>query len=194
MLTAAPGATTPSPFDERAVLCDNPRAVIHLRSLVALPLLAVLAAAGCEKTNDVPRMQDDAQAVAKTYQDEIDDLARRAQATGRRIGALPPEALSNSAVQHTFQEAAGILTRTRNDLRQIPVRIRAGTDPEELQKLIADLHEKIGDSVREATSDVSAIESWVAVVEQQRKAGTLPAPAPAPAATEDSAGSTAPAH
>ena len=43
MLTAAPGATTPSPFDERAVLCDNRRAVIHLRSLVALPLLAVLA-------------------------------------------------------------------------------------------------------------------------------------------------------
>jgi len=185
-----------SPFDERAVLCDNRRAVIHLRSLVALPLLAVLAAAGCEKTNDVPRMQDDAQAIAKTYQEAVDDLARRAQATGRRIGALPPEALSNSGVQRTFQETASILTRTRNDLRQIPVRVRAGTTPDEIQKLVADLHEKVGDSVREATSGVSAIESWVAIAERQRTSGTVPAPAPAPApaAPEDSAGSTAPAR
>jgi hypothetical protein len=136
-------------------------------------------------------MQDEAQAVAKTYQDEVDDLARRAQATGRRLGALPPDALNNQAVQRTFQEAAGTLARTRNDLKQIPVRARAGTNPEEIQKLIADLHEKIGDSVREASSEVAAVESWVAIAEQQRKSGTAPAAAPA-AATEEPAGAAPP--
>jgi hypothetical protein len=156
-----------------------------------------LAIVGCEKTNDVPRMQDEAQAVAKTYQDQVDDLARRIQAIGPRVTALAGDALNTASAQRAYQEATTLLTRARNDLRQLPAHARESTSADDLQKLIANLHEKIGDSVLEATSDVEAVESWVATAEQQRRAGASPAQ-PATAATsptsEDPAAASAPSR
>ena len=72
MRTAARGATTPRPFDERAVLCDNPLAVTNLHAVVSSYLLAALlalfTASGCEKINDVPRLRDEAVTMANGYQ------------------------------------------------------------------------------------------------------------------------------
>ncbi|HEX2686977.1 MAG TPA: hypothetical protein VHN14_10185, partial [Kofleriaceae bacterium] len=88
----------PGPFDERAVLCDNPLAVNNFRASVFVFLIALSAASGCEKTNDVPRLADEALVMAKSYQERFDDLARRAE-------AINPSRLGTTEVQRIYQQA-----------------------------------------------------------------------------------------
>ena len=64
-----------------AVVCDNPRGVTRPCATV---LLFVLAAFGCEKTNDLPRLQAEAQAMQHQLADHLDELARRATEIGER--------------------------------------------------------------------------------------------------------------
>jgi hypothetical protein len=184
--TAAPGATTPRPFDERAVLCDNP-GVTHLRRspLIASVLVPALLAAGllgaCDKPNDLPHLLEEATTAAKSYQDRFDDLARRAR-------AIHGETLS-SDTQRVYQQAISTLSRYRNDLRQIPLRIQAGArsgPPEELQKLIDEMQERFEGGVIEANAELTAVESQIALADQR------PHGAPAtPAAPQPSEGNTA---
>jgi hypothetical protein len=158
-------------------------------SLALLALGALLAVAGCDKANDLPRMKDEALATAKTYQAQVDELARRAQAIGKRAATLPAQALNSASAQKTYQEAISVLGRARNDLQQIPVRVQAGTagKPEDLVRLLAELHERTEDAIREAAGGLAAVESWVAITEQR------PAPSGAAGAASAAAG-TVPAQ
>lgn len=168
--------------------CSRVSYVPRPSSLARLALGALLAVAGCDKSNDLPHMKEEALAAAKTYQAQVDDLARRAQAIGKRAATLPAQALNSASAQKTYQEAVSVLGRARNDLQQIPVRVQAGTagKPEELLKLLADLHERTEDAIREAAGGLAAVESWVAITEQRpassgtagasnAAAGTVPA-------------------
>jgi len=173
-------------------------------SLAALALGALLAVAGCDKSNDLPRMKEEALATAKSYQEQVDDLTRRAQAIGKRAATLPSQALNSASAQKTYQQAVSVLGRARNDLQQIPVRVQAGTadKSEELARLLADLHERTDDAIREASGGLAAVESWVAIAEQRQPAssgtagatsaaaGTVPA-AGEPGASEPAVGSDA---
>jgi hypothetical protein len=152
--------------------------VNHLRLVV----LSVLLAA-CEKPNDVPRMQDEALALAKSYQDRFDDLAHRAQ-------AIHPERLASLDAQRTYQQASSRLIRSRNDLRQVPLSVRAGAQhaPEEMQKLIDSMRERFEGAVIQANAELDAVESAVAMTEQRPGS----APAPAAPATEPVTGDPQP--
>jgi hypothetical protein len=57
------------------------------------------------------------------------------------------------------------------------------SNPEELQKLIDATREHFETGVIEATSELSAVESWLAVAEQRRSAPAAP-PVPEPGADE----------
>ena len=74
---------------------NNFRCVVSASSLLAL--LAALAVSGCEKTNDLPVLKDEAVATAKTYQEQLDDLAHRAQVIGQRLNTLPAQALTRTS-------------------------------------------------------------------------------------------------
>ncbi|HEX4422216.1 MAG TPA: hypothetical protein VH165_30095 [Kofleriaceae bacterium] len=166
----------------------------HLRRppLIASVLVPGLLAAGllgaCDKPNDLPHLQDEATTAAKSYQDRFDDLGRRAR-------AIHGEALSGDT-QRVYQQAISTLSRYRNDLRQIPLRIQAGArsgPPEELQKLIDEMHERdvhrhgFEGAVIEVNAELTAVESQIALADQ-RPHGE---PAPTPAAPRPSEGNTA---
>jgi len=175
---------TPRPFDERAVLCDNPLAVTNFRVFMFAPLLALLAASGCEKTNDVPHLKDEALATAKDYQQRFEELTRRADMIGRRANALPLETPNSVDARRVFARAMAGLEEYRGYLQQVPTRVQAGVtngSPDELPKLIDELHKHLEDGVIDTTWGLSAVESWVAVAEQRRSA---PQPSPAASPTE----------
>lgn len=186
---AAPGATTRRhchlPFDERAVLCDNQRAVnkhcsvTSIRLLALLGLLALVAPAlGCGQPNDVPHMQEEALAAKARYQERVDELVRRAQLVGQRLGSIPRDAADAVTVRRFNQQVRTTLERARNDLRQVEAKVEAGAKTgkaEELEKVVAALHDRLDSAIVEATSQVSAIESWVAIAEQRRNEPARPA-------------------
>jgi hypothetical protein len=180
------------PFDERAVLCDNRRAVSNFRAVVFLPVLALLAVSGCEKTNDMPRLQDEALATQASYQARAEDLVQRANAVAQRFAALPHDAPNNMIAQRTFLQARAVIERTRFTLRQVPKQVeddvKAGKT-DELGKLVGSLHDELEIAMREAGSELAAVESWVAIAEQ-RKSAVASAPAPAGSADEPSSSGT----
>ena len=170
---------------------NNFRRVVFVSPLWAL--LAALAVSGCEKANDLPRLKDEALATAKTYQEQVDDLAHRAQVVGHRLSTLPAQALNSATAQRAYQGASSVLARTRNDLQQVAVRAQTGATSgkrEDLERLIAELHQRTDDAIREAGSGIAAVESWVAIAEQRQRASAGAggaAGATVPAGSEDAA-------
>jgi hypothetical protein len=157
--------------------------VNNFRAFVLFPLLALIAAPGCEKTNDVPRLKDEALAVKKDYEQRFDELAHRAEAIGRRGKTLPPDAQDAVSAQRIFRQALSRIEEDRGNLQQVPTGIEAGAksgNPEELGKLIDGLRERLDRGVVETTSDLAAVESWLGVVEQQQRAARAQAAPPAP--------------
>jgi hypothetical protein len=155
--------------------------------VVALLALFPLAAAGCEKVNDVPRMQDEALEVAKSYRGRLDELAHRAD-------AIRFDRLRTADAKLTYKEARIALDRARTELQRlaltIPDKAKAGT-PEDLQRLIDTARERLELGVTDATSKLSAVESSLAMAEHPGD-GRPPAPPPAPGNDEPQAGSPAP--
>jgi len=171
------------PFDERSVLCDNPLAVNNFRALVCFLLLALIAASGCEKTNDVPRLRDEALATAKDYQQRVDELQHRADEIARHANTLPPDALNTADAQRVFRQALSKLSESLRHLQQ--AQGAATSDSiEELEKLIDSLRERVEREVVEITWELSAVESWTATIQQRRGAPRVPPAAPDPA-TDD---------
>jgi hypothetical protein len=155
-----------------------------LRALLVFPLLASIAASGCEETNDVVRLQDEALVMAKAYQQRFDELAHRAD-------AIDPQTLSTAEVQRVYQHARSTLGRYRNEVRQAPIQAQTGArngNPDELRKLIASLRERFEEGVIDATSGLTAVESWLGVAEQRQMTPRAPAePLATEPATEDPA-------
>ena len=146
----------------------NPRyfattwSVPHLRSVALLVPFAVLAlatAAGCEKVNDMPRLQDEALEVAKIYRVRLDDLTRRAD-------AIQPSQLTANDANWSYGQARGALDRVRNELQQLPIPVQEKAksgNPEDLRKLIDALRARFESGLLDATWKLSAVESWLAM-------------------------------
>jgi hypothetical protein len=159
-------------------------AVNHFRAFVLLSLLALSAAPGCEKTNDIPRLHDEALVMAKGYQQRFDELAHR-------VETIDPSRLTTSEVQRVYQQAKSTIERYRNDVRQVPTQAEAGVkngNPDELRKLIDERREQFEGGVIEATSELSAVESWIAMAERLHGARRItPEPPDSEPDTDDSA-------
>jgi len=153
--------------------------VNNFRAFVLFPLLALIAASGCEKTNDVPRLRDEVLATIKNYQQRVDELQHRADEIARRANTLPPDALNSADAQRVFRKALGKLAEARRDLQQTQSSATSNRR-EELDKLMDSLRERLEDEVVETTSELAAVESWVATVELRQGAPRTP-----PAATDD---------
>ena len=163
------------------------------RAFVFFLLFTLIAASGCEKTNDVPRLKDEALATAKDYQQRFDELAHRADVIGRRGNTLPPDTLNSADAQRVYRQAQAKLEEYRRNLQQAPTLVEAGVKsgrPEELHKLIDSLHDRFEDGVVETTSQLAAVESWIAAAELRQGAPRI---APAPPAPEPVTGDPAPA-
>jgi hypothetical protein len=177
----------------------KPYAVSTLRVVALVALLASLAVAACEKPNDLPRLQDEAVATAKLYQQRLDELSHRAAAIGPRVAALASDAPDGARARQAYQQALATIEDRRRDLRQqLPPAVQAAMksgNPEELARLIDRLREVQEHSATEATSKLSAAESWVAIAEQRQSAPRAAAPPSAsepPEADDRPSGSPAP--
>jgi hypothetical protein len=137
-------------------------------------LVAVLAASGCKKPNDLPRLQDEAVATAKIFQHRVDELSRRAAALGPRVGALTADVPDGATARGLYQQARATIEARRRDLQQqLPRGLEIAKqhgNPEELAQLIGRLRETQERSATEADSALSAVESWLAIAEQRQLA------------------------
>lgn len=153
-----------------------------------VPLLVLI---GCEKTNDMPHLQDEALAMAKRYQQRFDDLAHRAE-------AINPASLGTTEVQRVYQQARSALVRYRNDVRQVAPQVQTAAktgNPDELRKLVDAKRAWFEGGVMEATAQVAAVESWLDVAKQRHMTPQAPTeiPATVPAGdVPDDLGSDAP--
>ena len=158
----------------------------NLHAVVSSALLALLAASGCEKVDDVPHLRDEAVTLANLYHERFDDLAHRA-------AAINPDRLTTTEARRVYQQAKITLDRFRNDVRQVPVQAQASAangNPEDLQKLIDATRERFEGGVIEATQELTAVENWLAAAEQHgalRPSGAPAAPASPEPGTEDPA-------
>jgi len=178
--------------------------VRSLRVVAPVTLLAFLVAGGCEKPNDLPRLQDEAVATAKLYQQRVDELSHRAAVIGPRVAALASAAPDGARARQAYQQALAAIEDRRRDLQQqLPLGVQGAMksgNPDELARLIDRLREVQERSATEATSRLSAVESWVAIAEQRQtapRAGAAPsAPEPPepPEPDDRPSGSPAPSH
>jgi uncharacterized coiled-coil DUF342 family protein len=153
--------------------------VTNPRALVFFLLLALTAASGCEKTNDVPRLRDEVLATTQEYQQRVDELQHRADEIAQRANTLPRDALNSADAQRVFRQALGKLAESRRSLQETHNAATADS-MEALEKLMDSLRERLEDQVVETTSALAAVESWIATVEQRQGAPRTP-----PAAADD---------
>ena len=160
----------------------SPRLSFALASVLALGLGVLPAASGCERSNDVPRLQDEARQVAQEYQERFEELGHRAEAISKRGNTLRADALNSVEAQRVYREAMTKIEDDRQLLKDIPTRIAAGVksdDRDALPRLIDSLRERFEHDVTTATADLAAVESWISNAEQAQ--GNRPAPPPPPA-------------
>jgi hypothetical protein len=135
-------------------------------------------------------MHDEAVAAAREYDVQLDDLKRRADELDHRRSALPHDTLSSASADHALGRARQVLEDSRGTLRGVRGKLQKPGTAAETQALIDELRRRLGDGITEATSEISAVESWVAIAERQRTAvAQRPAPPPEPP-TEDRAPET----
>jgi hypothetical protein len=137
-------------------------------------LVALLAASGCQKPNDLPRLQDEAVATAKILQHRIDELSHRAAALGPRVAALTPDVPDGATARRLYQQALATIEARRRDLQQqLPTGLQLAMKngiPDELAQLIDRLRETQERSATEADSALSAVDSWLTIAEQRQLA------------------------
>jgi len=188
MPTAARGATTRRPFDERAALCDN-TAVRPLPALVAAVVTfgAVFALGACETPPDEPHMRDEALALAARYDERLDELKHRAEAVEQRRAPLPHDTLASASADRDLAQAHSVIEDQRGYLRTVRSRLQKPSTRAELRRLLDEMRGRLEDGVTEAIADLSAVESWIAIA---TRTGAPGAPRPPPEPVDDRAPET----
>jgi len=134
-------------------------------------------------------MHDEAVAAAREYDARLDDLKRRADELDHRRAGVPHDTLSSASADHTLGQARQVLEDGRGTLRAVRTKLQKPGTNAELQALLDDLRRRLDDGITEASSELSAVESWVAIAERQRTA-VAQHPAPPEPPTEDRAPET----
>jgi hypothetical protein len=149
-------------FDERAVLCDNPLAV-----LVRLVLLSILLVA-CDAPSDLPHLQDTARAMVKDFENRFDDLARRVELIRHRGSALPAEVLSTGNAGRVFRHAVTVLEEYRRLLQRVPSDIQGAAQggARKVMHAIDTNRENLRRGAAEVTAELGAVEAAIAISER----------------------------
>jgi len=159
---AVPGPMKPSPsaFDCRRCICENPG--------VKFPtLLLVIALAACGKANDVPAIRAEADIMLKNYQAKLDDLSRRADSImqrGNAIGVTSPDAANASRL---FAMAKTKLEGLRADVAASPGEIAKLKTPLEVRQSVGRKANALDTGYREINADFDAVESWITLAESR---------------------------
>ncbi len=178
----------PRRFDQRVALGHGPGPVrprsLGLAALAWLGLAA--AAAGCDKPNDQPVLQQEGLATARGYDRRLDELADRAAELDRRLDQrrreLPRATLDGAAAEHRLAQARSAIADRRSYLTAVRARLTGGKPGSvwELRGLLDEMRARLDDGFLEATADLAAVEGWLAARAQPEGAGAQPGPEPEP--------------
>lgn len=155
-----------------------PRAVLF----AVIATLGAALAASCTKPDDLPRWQDEVRSTAANYQRRYDELRERAEAIEHRRRALPQDTLEAASAQHTLGQARSMIEDRLGLLSGVSAQLKAWVargDTSELQNRLDEMRHRLETGEVEATAELAAVESWVAIAEQRRGPGAPP-PAPEP--------------
>lgn len=147
-------------------------------------LAVLLAFAGCQKSADLGRMQEETLAVVKAHASELEVEQRRADnllTRGRQVSSAPGV---NDAGK-LLTEARARLEQLRAAAQQAPTEIAAAAkrgDAEEIQKVNDELMSTFDGGIAVVRDDLDAVESWVALAEMAPKTAQPPTTPPAPPA------------
>jgi len=171
-------------------------------------VLAILAVAACEKTSDVPAMQQEMTGMVTHYATRFDELEQRGGALNARLQALPADAPgmteANNALteaSNQFREVKSLLDRAPNEikaaaaagkpdqLRQIADGVAgASTDKSppasldiELGRAIETLDRRLEEGFIQINSGLDAVESAIQLAEMHPAPAAKAAQKPAPA-------------
>lgn len=158
---------------------------------LALAVILSLSVAGCQKSPDLGRVQEESLELVKVHVKVLDQLQRRADALllrGRTIGAR------GGAGSQGIADAGRILTEARGRLDQlraatvkapssIAAAVKTGSD-EELYKASDELVEQLDTGATLIRADLDAVDQWLSIAEGR--------PAPAAAAMPPTATPTSP--
>lgn len=189
MRTAAPGAMTRRrSLEARGNFWDNRATVIkHL----VLAVVLSLSLAGCQKSPDLGRVQEESLELVKVHTKVLDQLQRRADMLlqrGRTIGAKAGQGSQGIA------DAGRLLTEARARLDQlrgltvkapssIAAAVKTGNE-EEVYKTSDEMVEQLDTGATLIRADLDAVEQWLAIAEGR--------PAPAAPAMPATATPTSP--
>jgi glutathione S-transferase len=157
-------------------------------------LFLALAAAGCEKSTDYGRMQEETLTLVKLHGSEIDVLQRRADALmarGRNLGGQAPGIADAGRM---LSEARAGLDQLRAQVAAAPTTISGAAkaaDNDQFLRVSDELMEKLDNGETAVRSDLAAVDNWLASVEN--RPASAPPPPPAPAAKTDEAPAAPPA-
>jgi hypothetical protein len=157
-----------------------------MKCLQAL-LLAPLVLGACAKSNNVPQLKAQANAVAKTYAPMADELDKRRQAIFARGKNVPGNLPDVPEVVRLIGEAGDKITEMKNITSAIDKQAdeaAKANNPAELEKLIDESHEKLENDQTVANEDLTRVEGWLWQFEQGRGAQPAPPP-PSPTATNE---------
>ncbi len=154
------------------------------KRLLSSLLFLSLAAAGCEKSTDLGRMQDEALGVVKLHARDIEVLQRRADAMMVRGRSLGTDAPGIADAGRYLSEARAGLDQLRAQVTQAPSMLGAAVksnDLEQLTKSCDELIEKLDTLEEGVRANLAAVDTWLMNAENRPSAT---APATPPAATE----------
>ncbi|MBL9019870.1 MAG: hypothetical protein JNL83_37140 [Myxococcales bacterium] len=160
------------------------------KRLLSSVLLFALAAAGCEKSADLGRIQEETLSIVKLHGVEVDRLLHRADALQRRGSAVAREAVGVADASRLLTEARAGIDQLRALVATAPGTLGdavKSNDLAEVQRSSDDVLQKLDAGAIRVRANLAAVENWLSNVENR------PAQAPPPpAAKTDEAPPAAP--
>ena len=152
----------------------------HL-SFASLFVSLALAATGCQKSLDLPRMQAEALAVVKLHGQEVDSLQRRADGLLARGRSLGNAVAGIGDAGRRLADARSQLEQLRNlgstAQSVLGAAVKTG-EVEQVEKTFDEMVDKLEHGTASARGDLDAVETWLAYSERQPAAAAPPAAAP----------------
>lgn len=178
-------------------------------SSVMFVLAIAAAAAGCEKSQDLTPLAEEAQGVVETYRPQIDQLNRRAEDLVQRGMALKLDGPDALPASNLLGDARTKLNELKIAINEAPNRIAAARQAGKVPDLAGYLHrlrDQLGEGQISARANLDAVEGWLGRVEDRAKqppqetpaagaagaaGGTQPAGEPAPTGADGKVGGDA---
>ena len=161
---------------------------MKLRSL-AIVIASLASLFACEKTSDVPAMQDEANGIVSMYKPRFDELSKRVIALEQRGRMLPPDPPGVGEARTLFVDTNKKLGELRGLIEQAPNAISTATKADnprgELVKLMGEISGRLDEGQTEVNTNLDAVESWLTQTEWRPRGATPPPPVTPPPPTPE---------